>query len=159
LNNSYYQLKTLIFYPIYVLRTHFKQIWFPIPDGQPDLNNITDIITLYVPPGTPDHADLFPVYKNRIVTAFRHYSHKYCLLMRLNLLGHRHEVFESGDDSISAPRFPHYQTLSSFCPGARRRVYEVEDLPTRRNDLSLDVVAHVLLRLVGVIAVVSHDGA
>jgi len=40
--------------------------------------------------------------KNGIVTAFRHFPHKYCLLMRFNQFGHRQEVFVSGDDSIFA---------------------------------------------------------
>jgi len=42
--------------------------------------------------------------KNRIVTAFKHFPHKYTLLMRLSEIGHRQEVFECGDDCIFAGR-------------------------------------------------------
>jgi len=50
------------------------------------------------------HKPHIPSEKNRIVTAFRHFQHKYCLLMRVNKFGHRQKVFESGDDSILAYR-------------------------------------------------------
>jgi len=46
-----------------------------------------------------------PTGKNEIFTAFRHFPHKYCPLMRLNQLGHRQEVFESGYDSVLAAAF------------------------------------------------------